>query len=198
MPVEEKQWVLASFNAGKAREVAALMPAGFSLISLAEYSGATEPEENGDTLEANAHLKALAAHQLTGLPALADDTGLFVTALGGAPGVFSARFAGEPSDSAANIRKLLHLLKPETNRAAWFETVLCLEGFPGAPVFLKGRLYGTIASEPRGTNGFGYDPVFIPEGESRTLAEMTATEKNAISHRGIAIRQFLNWIQSHA
>lgn len=198
MLIEDKHWVLASFNAGKAREVAALLPGGFSLVSLADYPGATEPEENGDTLESNARLKAVAAHQLTGLPALADDTGLFVSALGGAPGVFSARFAGEPSDSAANIRKLLNLLQTQTSREAWFETVLCLEGFPGAPVFLKGRLNGTIASEPRGTNGFGYDPVFIPEGETRTLAEMTATEKNAISHRGIAIRQFLNWIQSHA
>lgn len=190
-------WVLASFNPSKVSEISALLPEGFSLSLLGSYPNAIEPEETGSTLEENAALKANYAARLTGLPAIADDTGLCVEALGGDPGVFSARYAGVPSNSQANIEKLLRALDGQSNRKAYFETVICLSGFPDGPVFLSGRLEGTIGHKAIGQGGFGYDPIFIPRGDTRTLAEYSKEEKNKISHRGQAISAFLDWLKNY-
>jgi len=153
----------------------------------AEDLNLPEPEEEGKTLEENAIFKAVTYAKRSGLPAIAEDTGLEVEALGGAPGVLSSRFAGKEKDYRANNEKLLALLRGEENRRARFRTVACLALPDGRFWTSEGILVGTIAEEPRGFGGFGYDPLFIPEGETRTLAEMGSAEKNAISHRRKAL-----------
>jgi len=183
--------VLATFNAGKVRELSALLRApGRRLRSLAEFPGARAPEETGATLIENARLKADAAVRLTGLPAIADDTALEVDALDGAPGVRSARFAGEGARDADNVALLLARLSavPVGRRAARFRTV-CVARFPdGRERIGEGVLEGVIAVAPRGTNGFGYDPVFELPERGRTLAELDEASKNALSHRARAAR----------
>ncbi|HTR97820.1 MAG TPA: RdgB/HAM1 family non-canonical purine NTP pyrophosphatase [Candidatus Acidoferrales bacterium] len=186
------RFVLATFNRHKAAELGAALRAqggeAPTIVPLSDWPGASAPEETGVTLEENARLKARAALALTGLPALADDTGLEVDALGGAPGVHSARYAGEPADPAANIARLLAALAgvPRERRTARFRTV-CVAAFAdGRELAAEGRLDGAILETPRGRNGFGYDPVFgLPDG--RSLAELDADEKNRISHRARAI-----------
>lgn len=148
-------------------------------------------DETGETLAENAELKAVAVSEATGVAALADDTGLEVDALDGAPGVRSARFAGDASDDAANVTLLLSKLEgvPAERRTARFRTVICIARPDGEPLFAEGVCEGTIAFERRGEGGFGYDPVFVPaDGDGRHFAEMAADEKNAISHRGRAMR----------
>lgn len=146
-----------------------------------------EPPEEGKTLEENAILKAVLYAKSSGLPAIAEDTGLEVAALSGAPGVLSSRFAGKEKDYAANNKKLLELLAGAADRKARFRTVAVLALPDGRFWTSEGVLEGTIAEEPRGSGGFGYDPLFIPAGETRTLAEMSPSEKNAISHRRKAL-----------
>jgi XTP/dITP diphosphohydrolase len=192
-----KNWIMASFNPGKIAEFQALMPQDIHLISLKDIPQAVSPEESGDTLAENAELKANYAAQLAGLPAFADDTGLMVDALNGAPGVHSARYAGMTANHSDNIIKLLNALQGRTDRQARFETVLCLVGVMPEPVFFSGILKGTIASEPKGSGGFGYDSVFIPEGFTQTLAEVGAEVKNQISHRGNAMKEFQNWLSKN-
>lgn len=148
-----------------------------------------EVEETGATLEENARLKAAAIARATGLPTLAEDSGLEVEALGGAPGVRSARFAGEGKDWWANNEKLLSLLKGVKDRGARFRTVAALVLPDGRMWLSEGILPGKIAQAPRGTGGFGYDPLFIPKGEERTLAELDPGEKDAISHRRRALER---------
>jgi XTP/dITP diphosphohydrolase len=184
--------VLATANADKAREISdVLREAGLAVELLRRPPDFPEVEETGGTLEDNARIKAVALCAATGLPALADDTGLEVDALGGAPGVRSARFAGEHASYADNVAKLLDLLRdvPTGRRAARFATV-ALARFPdGREVAALGTVDGTISREARGAEGFGYDPVFVPdEGDGRTFAEMTLAEKNDLSHRGRAFR----------
>ena len=183
--------VLATFNRDKARELASLLARpGLELVVLADLVSTPPPEETGSTLEENARLKAEAALAATGLPAIADDTGLEVDALDGAPGIYAARFAGPGATYADNVRLLLERLSgvPEARRTARFRTV-CAACFPDGGCELgEGVLEGHIARAPRGAFGFGYDPVFVPAGETRTLAEMSAAEKDAISHRGRAAR----------
>lgn len=184
-------FVVATFNRDKAAELHALLALpGVTLVTLADWPGATPPEETGATLLENARIKAHAAAKLTGLPAIADDTGLEVDALGGAPGVQAARYSGPDATYASNVAKLLRELEgvPAENRRARFRTV-CVAAWPdGRELSADGSLEGVIAETPRGTNGFGYDPVFVPASESRTYAELTDAEKNAISHRGRAAR----------
>ncbi len=146
-----------------------------------------EPEEEGKTLEENAIIKAVMYAKRSGLPTVAEDTGLEVEALGGAPGVLSSRFSGREKDYAANNQKLLELLKGVKNRRAWFRTVAVLALPDGRFWKSEGVLVGEIAQGPRGTGGFGYDPLFIPAGETRTLAELSPEEKNKISHRRKAL-----------
>jgi XTP/dITP diphosphohydrolase len=146
--------------------------------------------ESGVTFAENATLKAAAAAEATGLPALADDSGLAVEVLGGAPGVFSARWAGAHGQDRANLELLLAQLRdvPDGRRAAAFVCAAALAMPHRAVVVREGRMPGTLAREPRGDNGFGYDPILVPEGSSRTAAELSPEDKNAISHRGKAFR----------
>ena len=146
-----------------------------------------EPPEEGKTIEENAIIKAVLYAKGSGLPAISEDTGLEVAALSGAPGVLSSRFAGKEKDYAANNKKLLELLVGATDRKARFRTVAVLALPDGRFWTSEGVLEGTITEEPRGSGGFGYDPLFVPVGETRTLAEMSPSEKNAISHRRKAL-----------
>jgi len=183
--------VLASANPDKAAEVREILDQALGEIELLPRpAGVPEVEEDGSTLEENARLKASALVRATGEAAVADDTGLEVDALGGAPGVFSARFAGEGATYSDNVAKLLAELDGvAAPRTARFRTV-ALARFPdGTEIVASGVVEGSIAPEPRGSGGFGYDPVFVPEGGGgRTFAEMTASDKHALSHRGRAFR----------
>lgn len=185
------RYVVATFNRDKAAELHALLALpDVELVTLADWPGAVAPAETGDTLRANAAIKARAAVALTGLPAIADDTGLEVDALNGAPGVHAARYAGPKATYAENVAKLLRELAgvPPERRTARFRTV-CYAAWPdGMEMSADGVLAGTITEAPRGANGFGYDPVFVPKGETRSYAELTDDEKNAISHRARAVR----------
>jgi len=188
-----QQLVLATANPDKAAEIAAIMAASGSFELLARPSDLGEVEETGETLVDNARLKARAVAEVTGRPALADDTGLEVDALGGAPGVWSARYAGEDATYADNVAKLLVELAAQPDgggeRRARFRTVALVAWPDGREVWADGTVDGRIAAEPRGEGGFGYDPVFVPdEGDGRTFAEMSADEKHAVSHRGRAFR----------
>jgi XTP/dITP diphosphohydrolase len=184
--------VLASANPGKLRELSALLaPLKLTLIPQAELGIAAVPE-SGDTFLENALLKARHAAREAHLPALADDSGLEVDALGGRPGVWSARFAGEGASDEENLRRLLEELRavPEPRRRARYRCVIALtrSAADPEPLVALGTWEGRIARAPRGNGGFGYDPAFIPAGERRTAAELPAEEKNAVSHRGQALR----------
>ena len=185
-------FVVATFNPHKAGELHALLGLpGLVLRAVSEWPGATAPDETGDTLLANARIKARAACALTGLPAIADDTGLEVDALDGAPGVYTARYAGENATYADNVAKLLRELDgvAAERRTARFRTA-CVAVWPdGRECVAEGVVEGTIVTAPRGTNGFGYDPVFAPAmgTDTRTFAEMLDTEKNTLSHRARAV-----------
>jgi XTP/dITP diphosphohydrolase len=184
--------VLASANPDKAREIAAILNAAVPKLDLAARpADLPDVDETGATLLENARLKAAAIAAATGEPAVADDTGLLVDALDGAPGVYSARFAGEGATYTDNVAKLLAELEgvPLERRTARFETVALVRWPDGREVAATGAVDGVIATEPRGTHGFGYDPVFEPtEGEGLTFAELTPLEKHALSHRGRAFR----------
>ena len=192
------KFIVATFNRDKASELHALLALpDVELVPLADWPGARAPAETGATLLENARLKALAAVALTGLPAIADDTGLEVDALGGAPGIHAAYYAGPGATYADNVAKLLRELAgvPPERRTARFRTV-CFAAWPdGTEMSADGALQGTIIDSPRGTNGFGYDPVFVPKGETRTYAELTDAEKNAISHRARAVRMLRRLIE---
>jgi XTP/dITP diphosphohydrolase len=184
--------VLATANPDKAAEIrAVLFDAGVAVELVPRPDDVPEVEEDGATLEDNARLKAIALCAATGLPAVADDTGLAVDALGGAPGVCSARYAGDDATYADNVEKLLRELagvRPP-DRTARFSTVALARWPDGREVAAVGEVEGVIADAARGDGGFGYDPVFVPvEGDGRTFAEMTAAEKHQVSHRGRAFR----------
>lgn len=181
-------------NAKKLKEIREILGDRYTLMSFNDLPAPMDVEETEDTLEGNAILKARAYHAATGLPCFADDTGLEVTALGGRPGVYSARYAGPEGDAARNMAKLLHELDGVTDRSARFRTVIAWYDGQDLHTF-EGVLTGSIGTTPIGSNGFGYDPVFIPAGQDRTLAQMDADEKNAISHRGQALRKFENFLQ---
>jgi XTP/dITP diphosphohydrolase len=178
--------VLATANADKVREIEDLL-AGYQLVARPASVG--EVEETGVTLRENASLKAQALVAATGEAAVADDTGLEVDALDGAPGVQTARFAGEGATYADNVAKLVAVLAGVTERAARFRTVALVRFPDGREAAAEGVVEGVIATAPRGDGGFGYDPVFVPDGGGgRTYAEMTLAEKNEVSHRGRAFR----------
>jgi len=182
--------VLATANPDKAREMADAL-SGLDLELIPRPTSVPDVEETGVTLLANARLKAEALRDATGEDALADDTGLEVDSLGGAPGVWSARYAGEDATYADNVEKLVaEMAKAMRNaRTARFRTVLVLAGADGSELTVDGVAEGVIADAPRGTEGFGYDPVFVPAGGGgRTFAEMTLAEKQRLSHRGRALR----------
>ncbi|HEX6473059.1 MAG TPA: RdgB/HAM1 family non-canonical purine NTP pyrophosphatase [Streptosporangiaceae bacterium] len=181
--------VLATRNAGKIAELRRIL-SGVEVVGLDAFPDAPEVPETELTFAGNALLKAKAIARHTGLPAVADDSGLCVDALGGMPGVFSARWAGRHGDDVANLELLLAQLAdvPPAVRGAHFACAAALALPSGADRVVTGRLDGRIIDAPRGTGGFGYDPIFVPDGESRTTAEMSPAEKDAISHRGRAFR----------
>jgi XTP/dITP diphosphohydrolase len=180
--------VLASANPDKAAEIGEILRVSLDVDLVARPADVPDVVEDGDTLLDNARLKARALVAATGLAAVADDTGLEVDALGGAPGVYSARYAGEHVTYADNVEKLLRELGGAEQRTARFRTV-ALAAFPdGSELWAEGVVEGSITDAVRGDAGFGYDPVFVPEGGDRTFAEMSADEKHAISHRGRAFR----------
>jgi XTP/dITP diphosphohydrolase len=184
--------VLATANPDKVAEIAAVLrDSGVAVELLPRPADAPEVAETGETLEDNARLKAVALCEATGVAAVADDTGLEVDALGGAPGVYSARYAGEAATYADNVAKLLEALRgvPAEARTARFATVALARWPDGREVAAIGEVEGVIATEARGARGFGYDPVFVPaEGDGRSFAEMSSHEKHAVSHRGRAFR----------
>ena len=194
------QWVLATSNAGKVAELSALLAdAGLdSCVTAQSALGVSAPPETGATFVENALLKARHAARVTGLPAIADDSGLVVDALSGAPGVHSARFAGEPADDDANIAKLLRLLQPPLARTAHFHCVLVALEHPddAAPLIASGSWHGEIARTPRGAHGFGYDPVFFDPTLRCTAAELSQTQKNRVSHRGMALRRLVELLKN--
>jgi len=187
--------VICTANAGKLKEFKALLPSGPTLLSLSDVGILDELPETGDTLEENALQKAREARGRCGEACVADDTGLEVDALRGAPGVRSARYAGDDRNDAANIQHLLRQLQGHRTRTARFRTVLAFVDEQGEHLF-EGTVEGRILDVPFGDGGFGYDPVFIPEGSDRTFAEMSSTEKNAVSHRAKAVEQFVNYLNT--
>jgi XTP/dITP diphosphohydrolase len=187
--------VLATRNGHKVVELQTILAdliveLDLEIVGLGEFPDLPDVVETGVTFAENATLKAVAAAEATGLPALADDSGLAVEVLGGAPGVFSGRWAGTHGQDRANLELLLGQLYdvPDQNRAAAFVCAAVLALPEGPVVVREGRMPGTLAREPRGAHGFGYDPILVVEGDSRTSAELTFEEKNAISHRGKAFR----------
>ena len=189
--------VIATGNPDKLREIAAIL-ADVETVGLVEFPDAPSVEETGDTLEANALLKAQSAAEHTGLPSAADDSGLFVDALGGAPGARAARYSGPGATYRSNNEKLLAELEnvPAEKRAARFACAVALAAPGRAPLFFRGELPGRIIETPRGQNGFGYDPLFEPENMKTTLAEMSAEAKNAISHRSVAFRRLAEFLRA--
>jgi XTP/dITP diphosphohydrolase len=181
--------VLSTNNQDKAAEIRAIFAEHGGIELLERPAEVPEVDETGETLLDNARLKARALCEATGQAAIADDTGLEVDALGGAPGVYSARYAGEAVTYADNVSRLLRELDGRTDRRARFITVALLAFPDGREVFASGEVLGEISLAPRGEGGFGYDPVFVPdEGGGRSFAEMSAADKHAISHRGRAFR----------
>jgi XTP/dITP diphosphohydrolase len=184
--------VLASSNGGKLRELASLLaPLGFDLIAQ-NTLGVETPPETGETFADNALLKARYAAAATHLPALADDSGIEVDALGGRPGIYSARYAGEGASDQDNLRKMLGELRdiPAERRTARYQCVIAFVSTAAdpMPILASGTWDGSLICEPRGLGGFGYDPIFIPRGFDRTAAELEPAEKNSLSHRGQALR----------
>ena len=206
--------IFASANPGKIREAAEILGPDYEIVSPASLGITEEIPETGATLQENSLQKARYLYERTGLPCFADDTGLEVDALGGAPGIYSARYAGPGHDHQANMDKLLKELEqlvpisgrcaptasdkqPINDRRARFHTVVTLILADGEPRFFEGTCEGSIARGKRGNGGFGYDPVFLPDAyPGRTLAEVSEEEKNAVSHRGGAVRAMAAWLKS--
>jgi XTP/dITP diphosphohydrolase len=188
--------VFATANRHKLDEVAAILGAGFELVTPAELGITEDIPETSDTLAGNALQKARYIYDHTGVDCFADDTGLEVTALGGAPGVHSARYAGEAHDFAANNTLLLRNLAGATDRSARFRTVIALI-LGGEEYLFEGSVEGQIIEEYRGGEGFGYDPLFVPEGSELTFAEMPAEQKNALSHRARAVEKLAKFLKSN-
>ena len=183
--------VIATHNAGKLREIADLIaPFRVQAVS-AGALGLPEPEETGTTFEENAALKARAATLSSGLPALADDSGLCVHALGGDPGIYSARWAGPARDFALAMARVEERLRGKSDRRATFVAVLALAWPDGHIEYFRGEVHGTLTWPPRGARGFGYDPVFIPDGRSETFGEMDPAEKHRMSHRAVAFGKMI-------
>lgn len=191
--MEKRTIVFATNNAHKLGELRGIAGEEWNIVSLAEIGCHDDIPETADTLEGNALIKARWVKERYGYDCFADDTGLMVDALDGAPGVYSARYAGPGHDSVANMKLLLERMAGKDNRNAHFSTVIALV-MGGEEHIFEGRVDGTIAREPSGCGGFGYDPVFVPENSGRTFSEMSAEEKNAISHRGRATRKLMEFL----
>jgi XTP/dITP diphosphohydrolase len=188
----EKRLIIASHNPGKVREIDDLLrPYGITICSASELS-LEEPEETGNTFVTNAILKAKLAANALQLPALADDSGMAIDALGGDPGIYSARWAGPTKDFAVAMEKIEALLKPESDRSAQFVCALALAWPDGHVETFEGLVKGVLVWPPRGSAGFGYDPMFLPDGRVETFGEMDQTEKHTISHRATAFKKLVS------
>jgi XTP/dITP diphosphohydrolase len=185
--------VFATNNPHKFKEVRSMLPPWIELLKLDDIDCNDALPETGNTIEQNASQKARYVHDKFGVNCFADDTGLEVEALGGRPGVYSARFAGESADSEMNIEKLLTEMKGVTNRRAAFRTIIALI-VDGKELSFEGRVDGSITEKLQGSGGFGYDPVFIPDGFLKTFSDLGEEEKNKISHRADAIRKLSNYL----
>lgn len=194
MGIELPTLVFATNNQHKIDEAQDIVKGKLKLISLKEAGVEIDVEETETTFRGNALLKAQAVWELTGLPCVADDSGLCVEALGGEPGVYSSRYAGEAGNHTKNNEKLLKEMEGKSDRRAFFTTVLCLVGLDDTPIYIEGRVNGVILREIQGQDGFGYDPLFCPDGEIRSFAEMSAAEKNAMSHRGRAFQSLMEYL----
>lgn len=188
--------VFATHNANKLKEVSLLLPKDIRLISLEDLGCHEEIPETETTLEANAQLKADYITKHYGISCFADDTGLIIDAINGAPGVHSARFAGEEKDSEKNMEKVLFELKNTTSRTARFKTVIALN-LNKKRILFEGVVEGTITKEKQGAQGFGYDPIFIPVGYDQTFAQLPIHIKNKISHRGKALQKLIIYLTKH-
>lgn len=188
-----KTLVFATNNEHKLREVRAMMPPDIEILGLSDLKCSDELPETSPSLEGNAMQKARYVKMKFGYDCFADDTGLEVDALRGEPGVYSARYAGPECDSTANIRKLLGNLTGKANRNARFRTVIALI-MDGSEYLFEGMIYGRITQTMRGSNGFGYDPVFVPDGYKQTFAELDENVKNGISHRARAVRKLTGFL----
>ncbi|WP_118974901.1 RdgB/HAM1 family non-canonical purine NTP pyrophosphatase [Taibaiella koreensis] len=186
--------IFASNNKGKIIEVQTLISESITVVSLLD-AGITEPiEEPFDTFRENAWAKADYVYRKTGLPCFADDSGLVVPALDGAPGVYSARYAGESANDAANNHKLLQAIAGIDRPGAYYQAVICYIDKNGDTHYFDGRCQGYLIHTPRGKGGFGYDPLFVPDGHTGTFAELSQDIKNEISHRGAAMRSFIAFL----
>jgi XTP/dITP diphosphohydrolase len=186
--------VFASNNKNKIKEIQLLVPNSIQILSLEDIGCTEEIPETADTIEGNAILKANYVTQKYGYDCFADDSGLEVDALNGEPGVFSARYAGEPKNDDNNMNKLLSNLKDKTNKKANFKTVICLN-YKGKQNLFTGIINGKIIDEKIGDNGFGYDPIFVANDYTKTFAELSIEEKSNISHRGIAVKQLIEFLK---
>jgi XTP/dITP diphosphohydrolase len=187
--------IFATHNKNKLKEVKSLMPSSIELLSLDEINFNDEIEETADTIEGNALLKAKTIFEKTGINSFADDSGLLVDALNGAPGVYSARFAGEQKNDQDNMQKLLHELNDKPNRNAHFKTAMALI-IDGKEYLFEGKIEGKIMTEKMGTNGFGYDPIFVPDEYNETFAQLDSEIKNNISHRARALQKMLEFLKT--
>lgn len=190
-----KTIIFATQNQNKLNEVKAMLQ-DFKILGLKEMDYFDDIPETGTTFYENARLKVEFIYEKFGLDCFSDDSGLSIDALDGDPGVYSSRYAGEPADTNKNIEKVLAEMKGKTNRQAHFITVIAMQ-WEGRLFYFEGKVFGTITEDKRGTNGFGYDPIFIPNGFNRTFAEMTREEKAEISHRGKAVQQLIEFLHQN-
>ena len=187
--------IFATHNKNKLKEVRSLIPNTIELLSIDDINLLEEIEDTAMTIEGNALLKAQTIYKQTGINCFADDSGLLVDALNGAPGVYSARYAGEHKNDTDNLEKLLRELSGKENRNAHFKTVMALI-IDGKEYLFEGIINGTITTQKSGVNGFGYDPIFLPNGYTETFAEMSSDIKNVISHRAKAMKQLIEFVNS--
>ncbi len=187
----EKKFVIATNNPHKVIEFKRILePMGITCVSQKELGIVCDAEETGNTFSENAYIKAKAVYDLCGLPSVADDSGICVDALGGEPGIYSARYGGEGLTDPDRMYLLLKNMEDKEDRSAHFTSAICCVMNDGAVIEAEGYIYGQLTKEPRGERGFGYDPIFLPDGYEQTTAEMESDAKNAISHRGNALRIF--------
>ncbi len=189
------QICFASHNENKVKEMNAIMPNGIAIVGLKDLGIEDEIEETGDTLEENSRIKAEFVFKKNSIPVFADDSGLLVNALGGEPGVYSARYAGPEKNDEKNMDLLLDRISHHLDRSAEFQTVITYINAAGDAIQFKGSIEGTITNEKKGNNGFGYDPIFQPLGYKETFAELAQEEKNKISHRAKAVHNLLEYLQ---
>lgn len=187
--------IFATHNKNKAKEVKSIMPSFIELLSLDDINFHDEIDETASTLEGNALLKAKTIFEKTGINCFADDSGLLVDALNGEPGVYSARYAGEQKNDQDNMQKLLHELNDKPNKNAHFKTVMALI-IDGKEHLFEGKIEGKIITEKLGSNGFGYDPIFVPDGYNETFAQLDSETKNKISHRARALQKMLEFLKT--